>query len=85
MNALNIAELMHSLGLQAREASARMASATAAEKAAALRHLAALLRANVESLQADNARDLDRATAAGLSAPMVDRLRLTPKIIETLA
>ncbi|RYY72540.1 MAG: aldehyde dehydrogenase family protein, partial [Comamonadaceae bacterium] len=85
MNALNIAELMHSLGLQAREASARMASATAAEKSAALRHLAALLRGNVATLQADNAKDLERATAAGLSAPMVDRLRLTPKIIETLA
>jgi len=85
MNALNIAELVHSLGLQAREASAHMAAATAAQKAAALRHLAALLRANVESLQSDNAKDLERATAAGLAAPMVDRLRLTPKIIETLA
>ena len=85
MNALNIAELMHSLGLQAREASARMAAATAAEKSAALRHLATLLRGNVESLQADNAKDLERATAAGLAAPMVDRLRLTPKIVETLA
>lgn len=85
MNALNIAELMHSLGLQAREASARMAAASAAQKAAALRHLADLLRGNVASLQADNARDLDRATAAGLSAPMVDRLKLTAKIIETLA
>jgi glutamate-5-semialdehyde dehydrogenase len=85
MNALNIAEHMHSLGLQAREASARMAAASAADKAAALRALAALLRDNVESLQADNARDLERATAAGLAAPMVDRLKLTPRIIETLA
>ncbi len=85
MNAVNIAEHMESLGLQAREASARMAAAPAAQKAAALRGLAALLRAGVAGLQADNARDLDRATAAGLAAPMVDRLRLTPKIIETLA
>jgi glutamate-5-semialdehyde dehydrogenase len=85
MNALNIAEYMHSLGLQAREASARLAAATAAEKAAALRALAALLRGNVEALQQDNAQDIQRATAAGLSAPMVDRLKLTPKIIETLA
>lgn len=85
MNAVNVAELMHSLGLQAREASARMASASAAEKSAALRALAALLRANVEPLQADNARDIERATAAGLAAPMVDRLKLTPRIIETLA
>ncbi|MDB5861713.1 MAG: proA [Ramlibacter sp.] len=85
MNALNIAEYMHSLGLQAREASARMAAAPAAVKAAALREMAALLRSSVESLQADNAKDLERATAAGLAAPMVDRLKLTPKIIETLA
>ncbi|HEX2545196.1 MAG TPA: glutamate-5-semialdehyde dehydrogenase [Ramlibacter sp.] len=85
MNAVNIAEVMHSLGLQAREASARMASASAAEKANVLRTLAALLREKVEPLQADNARDIARATAAGLSAPMVDRLKLTPRIIETLA
>ncbi|NML42167.1 glutamate-5-semialdehyde dehydrogenase [Ramlibacter sp. G-1-2-2] len=85
MNALNIAEHMHSLGLQAREASARMAAASAAEKSAALRGLAALLRANVASLRQDNAKDIERATAAGLAAPMVDRLKLTPKIIETLA
>ena len=85
MNAVNIAEHMASLGLQAREASARMAAASAAEKSEALRGLAALLRASVESLQKDNASDIERATAAGLSAPMVDRLKLTPKIIETLA
>jgi len=85
MNAVNIAEHMNALGLQAREASARMASASAAQKSQALRALAALLRENVQALQADNARDIERATAAGLSAPMVDRLKLTPKIIETLA
>lgn len=85
MNAVNVAEVMHSLGLQAREASARMASASAAEKANALRALAALLRAQVEPLQAENAKDIARATAAGLAPAMVDRLKLTPKIIETLA
>jgi glutamate-5-semialdehyde dehydrogenase len=85
MNAVNIAELMHGLGLQARQASARMAPASAAEKSQALRSLAGLLRSNVQSLQADNAKDLERATAAGLAAPMVDRLQLTAKIIETLA
>ncbi len=37
------------------------------------------------SLEADNARDLERARAAGLAAPMVDRLKLTTKILETLA
>jgi glutamate-5-semialdehyde dehydrogenase len=85
MNAVNIAEHMHSLGLQARQASARMAAAPAAEKSSALRALAALLRGSVASLQAENAKDIARATAAGLAAPMVDRLKLTPAIIETLA
>jgi glutamate-5-semialdehyde dehydrogenase len=47
--------------------------------------LAALLRENVQALGQDNAKDLDRAVAAGLAAPMVDRLRLTPKVIETVA
>jgi glutamate-5-semialdehyde dehydrogenase len=85
MNALNVPEYMHTLGLQARQAAARMASASAAEKSNALRALAALLRASVASLQADNAKDIARAIAAGLAAPMVDRLKLTPKIVETLA
>ena len=85
MNALNVSEYMQTLGLQARQASARMARATAAEKSAVLRTLAKLLRSNVESLAADNAKDIERAVAAGLAAPMVDRLKLTPKIIETLA
>ena len=39
----------------------------------------------MQPLQAENAKDLERATAAGLPAPMVDRLKLTPKIIETVA
>lgn len=85
MNALNIAEYMQTLGLQARQASARMASASAADKSAALRALAGLLRGSVQQLEAENAKDIARATAAGLAAPMVDRLKLTPKIIETLA
>jgi len=85
MNALNVAEYMQTLGLQARQASAGMARASAAVKNHALRELAALLRANVAPLQSENAKDLDRAAAAGLAAPMVDRLKLTPKIIETVA
>lgn len=85
MNALNIAELLQGLGLQARQASAVMAQSSAAVRNRALEHLAALLRDNVKVLAADNARDLERASAAGLSEPMIDRLRLTPKVIETVA
>ena len=85
MNATNTTELMNTLGLQAKAASALMAKASAATKIAALRGLAALLRANVDALQVDNAKDLERARANGLSEPMVDRLKLTPKVIETCA
>ena len=85
MNALNIAEYTQTLGLQARQASAAMARADAATKNRALRTLARLLRENTEALQVDNAKDIARATAAGLAAPMVDRLQLTPKVLETVA
>ena len=85
MNATNTTELMHTLGQQAKAASALMAKATAATKQRALLGLAALLRASVDALQVDNAKDLERARAAGLAEPMVDRLKLTPKVLETCA
>ncbi|WP_367066555.1 glutamate-5-semialdehyde dehydrogenase [Oryzisolibacter sp. LB2S] len=85
MNALNIAEYTQTLGLQAKTASALMARAPAAIKNKALLALARLLRENVDALQQDNARDLARARAAGLAEPMVDRLKLTPKVVETCA
>ncbi len=56
MNALNIAEYMHTLGLQAKVASAQMARANAATKSKALLALARLLRESVEALQVDNAK-----------------------------
>ena len=85
MNASNIVDTLQTMGLQAKSASALMAKAPATVKSAALRRLAALLRGNMAALQADNALDLDRAAAAGLDAPMLDRLKLTPKVIETCA
>ena len=85
MNATNTTELMNTLGSQAKAASALMAKASAATKLKALRGLAALLRANVAPLQLENAKDLERARAAGLAEPMVDRLKLTPQVIETCA
>jgi glutamate-5-semialdehyde dehydrogenase len=85
MNALNVPELMQTLGMQARRAAFEMARAPAARKRDALLALARLLRANVDALQVDNAKDLERARANGLSEPMVDRLKLTPKVLETCA
>ena len=73
------------LGAQAKAASALMAKASTAAKNRALLRLAVLLRENTAALQSDNAKDLERALAAGLAAPMVDRLRLTPNVLETCA
>jgi glutamate-5-semialdehyde dehydrogenase len=85
MNAFNVSEHMQTLGLQAKTAAFLMARADAATKNRALKALAKRLREAGPDLAEANQKDLARATAAGLSAPMVDRLKLTPKVIETVA
>mgnify|MGYP001544451125 CR=1 FL=1 len=85
MNASNVAETMQLLGSQARAASRGMARAGIAARNRALRELARLLREQTDALQAPNQRDLARAREAGLAEPMVDRLKLTPAILETCA
>jgi glutamate-5-semialdehyde dehydrogenase len=82
---LDIVDYTQTLGFRAKTAAALMTKAPAAGKNRALRTLAELLRANAAPLQIDNAKDLERAVAAGLAAPMVDRLKLTPQVIETCA
>ncbi len=81
----DVAQLMATLGAQAKAASTQMARAPAAVKSRALVGLAALLRQSADALSAANQRDLQRAQAAGLAGPMLDRLKLTPKIIDTVA
>ena len=73
------------MGAAARAASPLMAAASTAAKNAALTALARLLRSETTALQAANARDIDAALVAGLAAPLVDRLKLTPAIVETVA
>jgi glutamate-5-semialdehyde dehydrogenase len=48
-------------------------------------NLAALLRQNLAALEAANQRDLERASAAGLAGPLLDRLKLSAKILDTVA
>ena len=85
MNAFNVSEHMQTLGLQAKAAAFQMARADAATKNRALKALAKRLREAGPVLAEANRKDLERAEAAGLSAPMVDRLKLTPKVVETVA
>jgi glutamate-5-semialdehyde dehydrogenase len=85
MNAIDIPAYMAHLGAQARAASTAMAAASTAAKDQALRALARRLREAVAELQQRNALDLDAARAAGLAEPMVDRLKLSPAVIDTVA
>ena len=76
---------MRRMGQNARQASSRLACAPTAAKNQALLSLARRLRAQSEALLQANARDVQLAQEAGLQGPMLDRLRLTPQIVETVA
>ena len=73
------------MGAAARAASTKMAAASTAAKNQALLALARLLRGDTAALADANAKDIAGAQASGLAAPMVDRLRLTPKVLATVA
>jgi glutamate-5-semialdehyde dehydrogenase len=73
------------LGAAARAAARSLAAAPCAAKDEALHALARRLRARRDALVAANAPDVAAAQSAGLAAPLVDRLKLTPAILETLA
>jgi glutamate-5-semialdehyde dehydrogenase len=81
----DIPHYMAQLGTAARVAATAMAAAPTAAKDTAMRALAQRLRTAGAPLQAANALDLTAARAAGLAEPLVDRLKLTPAILETLA
>ena len=81
----SIQDIMQAMGRKAKQASAQVARAQAATKNRALTSLAGLLRQNTDQLAAANQQDLARAGAAGLTGPMLERLKLTPKDIETVA
>jgi glutamate-5-semialdehyde dehydrogenase len=85
MTAHDIPAYMAHLGVLARAASTSMARAGTREKNLALTALAALLRAAGPALAEANAKDISAAEAQGLVAPMVDRLRLTDKVVATVA
>ncbi len=85
MNPTDLSAYMARLGAAARAAATAMAAAGSASKDVALRVLARRLREATQALAQANAQDLAAAQARGLAAPLVDRLRLTPQIVETVA
>ena len=85
MTSTDLQAMIAHMGTAARAASARMAAAPTAAKNAALLALAHRLRAEPQALHDANALDIAAAEQAGLAAPLVDRLKLTDKVIETVA
>jgi glutamate-5-semialdehyde dehydrogenase len=76
---------MHELGLRAKSASRVLAGASTATKDAALLAAADLLVERSEEVLAANSLDIDRAEAAGATATVVDRLRLSHARVEGMA
>lgn len=73
------------MGQQARQAAYGLAALSADQKNDILRAMARELRAQTETIVAANALDLAHAQEKGLSAAMIDRLRLDAARIEAIA
>ncbi|MBT9608768.1 MAG: glutamate-5-semialdehyde dehydrogenase [Aquabacterium sp.] len=81
----SIPDYMDAVGRAARTAATAMAAASTAARNNALLALARQIRTHAGELKARNASDIAAAEAHGLAAPMVDRLRLSDKVIATMA
>jgi glutamate-5-semialdehyde dehydrogenase len=77
--------LIADMGARARAAAKRLAVATTAEKAVALHAGAAQLRAQAAAILDANARDMEAGQAGGLTAAMLDRLRLDEDRLSAIA
>ncbi len=82
---MNLNEQMTQLAQQARAASRALAKLTTAEKNACLLAMATALEQHGDALKQANALDLDFGAQHGLSAAMLDRLRLDDKRIAGMA
>ncbi len=85
MTPTDIPAYMAHVGVAARAAATAMARASTAAKDQALRALARRLREAGAALAEANEFDLIAAREAGLAGPMLDRLKLTPETIATVA
>src|SRR5580704_17344715 len=82
---MNLNEQMTRLAKQAKAASRELAKLTTAAKNACLQAMAAALEANAAAIQEANALDMESGAQHGLSAAMLDRLKLDDKRIAGMA
>ncbi|HYL88445.1 MAG TPA: glutamate-5-semialdehyde dehydrogenase [Burkholderiales bacterium] len=76
---------MRELGVNARAAARELARASTDAKNKALGAMAAEIRRGAQAILAANAGDLAQAKADGCDAAFIDRLTLTPKLVEQMA
>ena len=82
---MNLNEQMTRLAKQAKAASRELAKLTTAEKNACLLAMATALEQNADAIKQANALDMEFGAQHGLSAAMLDRLKLDDKRIAGMA
>ncbi|MBM1170368.1 glutamate-5-semialdehyde dehydrogenase [Microvirga arabica] len=81
----DVPALMREIGRRARVAARQVALATPEHKNAALRAMAARIRAQAGAILTANEQDLAEAQAKGQPASFIDRLMLNPERLEAIA
>jgi glutamate-5-semialdehyde dehydrogenase len=82
---LDVARVIRELGIAARAAARELARATTEAKNRALAETAAAIRAGAKDILKANTGDIAQARADGCDAAFIDRLTLTPALVEQMA
>ena len=82
---LDVARVIRELGIAARAAARELARASTEVKDRALAATAAAIRAGAKDILKANAGDVAQARADGCDAAFIDRLSLTPALVEQMA
>jgi glutamate-5-semialdehyde dehydrogenase len=82
---VDVVSLVRELGAAARAASRELARASTEAKNRALGAMAVEIRAGANAILAANAGDVAQARADGSDAAFIDRLTLTPQLVEQMA
>src|SRR5688572_22974642 len=82
---MSLLEEMTQLGVRARDASRALAHLTTEEKNRCLMAMADALEKNRDAIRRENEKDMKAGAESGLSAAMLDRLRLDEKRIASMA
>ena len=82
---MSLLDEMTLLGMRAREASRELAQLTTEQKNRCLLAMADALEGSRDAIRRENEKDMKAGAASGLSAAMLDRLRLDEKRIASMA